>query len=111
MVNNDKANSIIKVNPANPGVEFYGYKRHEGHQMVNPNQQSRYENNNYISLGRHQYKENGVASFDRGYNCGHGVNYFGYYRDNPYQYGLNGVYSVVGYRGNKYNNLIKHLEG
>ena len=38
MVNNDKANSIIKVNPANPGVEFYGYKRHEGYQMVNPNQ-------------------------------------------------------------------------
>ena len=37
--------------------------------MVNPHQQSQYENN-YISLRRHLYKENGTDCFDRGYNCG-----------------------------------------
>ena len=49
--------------------------------MVNPHQQSQYENT-YISPGRYQHIGNGTDSFDRGYNCGHGVNQFGYYGDN-----------------------------
>ena len=49
--------------------------------MVNPHQQSQYENT-YINPGRYQHIGNGADSFDRGYNCGHGVNQFGYYGDN-----------------------------
>ena len=68
--------------------------------MVNPYQQSQYKNNNHITLGSYQYKGNGVGGFNRGYNCEHHVNHFGYYGENLYQYGSNGIYRQVGYSGN-----------
>ena len=67
--------------------------------MVNPHQQYQYENT-YISLRRSQHKGNGTYCFDRGYNCGHGVNQIRHYGDNLYQNGSNEIYSPVGYSGN-----------
>ena len=39
-----------------------------------------------------------------------GVNNFGYYGDNLYQYRLNGIYSPVGYSGNQCSSWIKYVE-
>ena len=75
--------------------------------MVNPHQQSQYENT-YISPGRYQHIGNGTDSFDRGCNCGHGVNQFGYYGDNLYQYGSNRIYNPVGYSGNQCSCWIRY---
>ena len=67
--------------------------------MVNPYQQSQYENNNHISLGSYQYKGNEVNGFNRGYNFEHHLNHFGYYGEDLYQYGSNVIYSQAGYTG------------
>ena len=58
--------------------------------MLNPHHQSRYENT-YISPGKYQHKGNKTDVFDRGCNCGHGVNHFRNYR-----YDSNGIYTPFG---------------
>ena len=75
--------------------------------MVNSHQQFQYENK-YISPGGDQHKGNGTDSFDRGYNCGHGVNHFGYYRNNLYQYVSNGIYNPIEYSGNQCSSWIRY---
>ena len=53
-------------------------------------------------------ERNGTDDFDRAYNCGQGINHFGYYGDNLYQYGSNGIYSPFGYSGKQSSNLIRY---
>ena len=106
-INSVKDNSI-KVDSTLPGVKYYGDNIYGEYQMLNPHQQSQYENNSYISFGRYQHKWNGTDDFDRGYSCGHGVNHFGYYGNNLCQYGLNGIYSPIGYSGDQCSNFIRY---
>ena len=87
----------IKVDSTVPSIKYYGDNTYAEYQMVNPHQQSQYENS-YISPGKYQHEGDGTDGFDRGYNCGHGINYFGYYGYNLYQYGSNGIYSQVEYQ-------------
>ena len=76
--------------------------------MVNPHQQSQFENS-YTSPGRNQHKDDGTDNFDRGHNYGHGVNNFGYYGDNLYQYSSNGIYSPVEYSENQCSSVIRYV--
>ena len=105
-INSVKDNSI-KVDSTVSGVKYCKDDLYGEYQMINPYQQSQYENN-CIRLGRYQHKRNGTDSLNRGYNCGHGVNHFGYYGDNLYQYGSNGIFSPVGYSGNPCSSWIRY---
>ena len=98
-INSVKTNSI-KVYSTVPSVKYYGDNTYGEYKMVNPHKKFQYENT-CISPGSYQHKGNGTDSVDRGYNCGHGINHFGYYGDNLYQYGSNGIYNSVGYNGNQ----------
>ena len=91
-INSAKANSI-KVGSIVPGYKYYGDNIYGEYQMVNPRQQFQYENNN-IGLRRYQHKQNGTDALIKDIIV-HGVNNFGYYRKNLYQYGSNGTYSPV----------------